>query len=31
MVDVEQILNMLEINERIPESENPIKAEIKSG
>jgi ATP-binding cassette subfamily B protein len=29
MVDVEQVLNLLEQNERIPEVENPIKADIK--
>ena len=31
MVDVEQILNMLEVKEMIPEAENPVKAEIKAG
>jgi len=29
MVDVEQVLNLVEQNERIPEIENPIKADIK--
>ena len=31
MVDVEQLLNLLEIHEKIPEIENPEKAQIKLG
>lgn len=31
MVDVEQILNLLENNEKIPESPNPEKASITKG
>lgn len=29
MVEVEQVLNLLDINERIPENENAEKANIK--
>ena len=29
MVDVEQVLNLFEQNEKIPEAENPIVANIK--
>lgn len=31
MVDVEQILNLLEANDKIPEKENPEKANITKG
>jgi ABC-type multidrug transport system fused ATPase/permease subunit len=31
MVDVEQVLNLLEVDEKIKEVENPIEANIKGG
>ena len=31
MVDVEQVLNLLEQNERIPEATNPVPCNIKQG
>ena len=31
MVDVEQVLNLLEVDEKIPEVENPINCNIKAG
>lgn len=31
MVDVEQVLSLLEQNERVPEPENPVKANITKG
>ena len=31
MVDVEQVLNLLEVDERIKEVDNPIDANIKHG
>jgi ABC-type multidrug transport system fused ATPase/permease subunit len=31
MVDVEQVLNLLEVDERIPEPESPIKSNVSQG